>query len=124
MAAQQDPTLVYPPQKIEGAERLLPGASLYFTYPTRNDPAILVRATDGQYYAYSQKYTHRGCSIYFDRARSCLECPCHKGAFDLKSGDAMYRPPPRPLDLVSLQMRASGEIWATGKRTGGREFYA
>ena len=121
--AQQNPTLVYPPQKIEGAERLLPGSSLYFNYPTRSDPAILVRSTDGQYYAYSQKCTHMGCSVYFDRARRCLECPCHKGAFDLQSGDAMYGPPPRPLDQVSLQMRAGGEVWAVGKRTGGREYY-
>ena len=123
-AQEECPALVYPPQKIDGAERLLPGASLYFTYPTRHDPAILVRAADGQYYAFSQKCTHRGCSVYYDPARSCLECPCHKGAFDLKSGDAMYGPPPRPLDLVSLQIRAGGEVWATGRRPGGRESYA
>src|SRR5437868_4669577 len=65
----QNRALAYPPQKIEGAERLLPGSSLYFTYPSSSDPAILVRASDGQYYAYSQKCTHLGCSIYFDAAR-------------------------------------------------------
>jgi nitrite reductase/ring-hydroxylating ferredoxin subunit len=123
-AAQQNPTLAYPPQKVEGAESLLPGSSLYFAYPTRNDPAILVHSQDGQYHAYSQKCTHMGCSVYFDRARRCLECPCHKGAFDLQSGDAMYGPPSRPLDQVSLQMRAGGQIWAVGLRTGGRELYA
>jgi Rieske Fe-S protein len=114
-AAQQGRGIAYPPQKIEGAERLLPGSSLYFTYPTRNDPAVLVRAADGQYYAYSQKCTHRGCSVYFDPARRCLECPCHKGAFDSRSGDAMYGPASRPLDQVSLQMRAG---------PGGSEFFA
>lgn len=122
-AQQDDPALAYPPQKIEGAERLLPGAALYFNYPTRQDPAILVRAGDGQYYAFSQRCTHRGCSVYFDPGRNCLECPCHKGAFDLRSGDAMYGPPPSPLDLISVQVRAGGEIWAVGKRSGGREFY-
>ena len=121
VTAQESPALVYPPQKIDGAERLMPGASLYFTYPTRNDPAVLVRSTDGQFYAFSQRCTHRGCSVYYKPARNCLECPCHKGAFDLKSGDAMYGPPSRPLDQISLQMRAGGEIWATGKRTGSRE---
>jgi Rieske Fe-S protein len=120
---QDDPALAYPPLKIEGAERLLPGSALYFTYPTRRDPAVLARAADGQFYAFSQKCTHRGCSVYFDPGRGCLECPCHKGAFDLRSGDAMYGPPPRPLDQISLQMRAGGEIWATGKRGGGRGFY-
>ena len=122
-AQQDDPALAYPPQKIEGAERLLPGSALYFTYPTRQDPAVLVRASDGQYYAFSQRCTHRGCSVYYDPGRGCLECPCHKGAFDLRSGDAMYGPPPSPLDLISVQVRAGGEIWAVGKRSGGREFY-
>jgi hypothetical protein len=30
---------VYPPQKIEGAKRLMPGAFLYFNYPKREDTA-------------------------------------------------------------------------------------
>lgn len=122
--AGQNQALVYPPQKIEGAERLLPGSSLYFTYPSSSDPAILVRAHDGQYYAYSQKCTHLGCSIYFDAARKCLECPCHKGAYHLQSGDVMYGPPQRPLDLINLQMRAGGMLWAVGKTIGSREQYA
>ena len=45
--AAQDSTVAYPARKIEGAEALLPGSSLYFNYPTRNDPAVccaLVRA--------------------------------------------------------------------------------
>lgn len=120
----QSQTLAYPPQKIEGAERLLPGSSLYFTYPSSSDPAILVRWYDGQYYAYSQKCTHLGCSIYFDAARRCLECPCHKGAYNLQSGDVMYGPPQRPLDLINLQMRAGGVLWAIGKTIGSREQYA
>lgn len=121
---EKTPTLVYPAQKIEGAESLLPGTSLYFTYPTAGEPAILVRASDGQYFAYSQKCTHLGCSIYFDRAKRSLECPCHQGAYEIQSGQIMYGPPPRPLDQISLQIRAGGEIWATGKRTGSKENFA
>jgi Rieske Fe-S protein len=116
-ATQQNPALVYPSQKIDGAERLMPSSSLYFTYPTSNDPALLVRAFDGQYYAYSQKCTHRGCSIFFNAAQRCLECPCHKGSYDVRSGGVTYGPPPRPLEQIVLQMRAGDQVWAVGKQT-------
>ena len=116
-AAQQD-LLVYPPLKIEGAESLMPGSSLYFTYPRRSDPAILVRAEDGQYYAYGQKCSHMGCSIYFERGSRRLECPCHKGAFDVQTGSVLNGPPPRPLDLIVLQVRAGSEVWAVGRTVG------
>ena len=44
--------LAYPPLRIEGAEGLMPGSSLYFNYPGRTDPAILVRSEAGEYYAF------------------------------------------------------------------------
>src|SRR5438552_1206339 len=81
----QGPLLAYPPLKIEGAERLMPGSSLYFNYPSRSDAAILVRGQDGNYYAYSQKCSHLGCSIYFDKAKCCLECPCHNGSYSVQT---------------------------------------
>lgn len=119
--AQQVPSLAYPPLKIDGAERLMPGSSLYFTYPRASDPAILVRADDGQFYAYGQKCSHMGCSIYFERASRQLECPCHKGTFDAHTGFVLNGPPMRPLDLIVLQMRAGGEVWAVGRRVGSSD---
>src|SRR5438128_6185626 len=47
--------LMYPPVKIEGAERVLPGSFLYFNYPKSSDAAVLVRTTDGQFLAFSRK---------------------------------------------------------------------
>lgn len=120
-AAQQDPLLVYPPLRIEGAERLMPGSSLYFTYPRASDPAILLRTEDGQFHAYGQKCSHMGCSIYFERANRRLECPCHKGAYDAQTGLVLNGPPMRPLDLIVLQMRAGGEVWAVGRRVGSSD---
>ena len=102
-----------PLMKIQGAEALMPGSSILFNYPTRNDPSILVRTQEGQYYAYSQKCAHLGCSIHFDRNQRCLQCPCHQGAYDVKSGSVLYGPPQRSLDQVFLQMRG-GEVWAVG----------
>jgi Rieske Fe-S protein len=112
-------SLRYPPVKIEGAERVLPGSFLYFNYPRANDPAVLVRAEDGEYLAYSRKCAHLGCSVDFENERRCLECPCHRGIYDARTGYVVYGPPPRPLDQIVLQMRAGGEVWAVGRRAGG-----
>jgi Rieske Fe-S protein len=107
--------------KIEGAERMLPGTSLNFRYPTERDTAILVRAASGEYHAYGQKCTHLSCPVYFDRTTSRLECPCHKGAYDVQTGSVLFGPPPRPLDEIVLEVRADGEVWATARRAAGNE---
>jgi Rieske Fe-S protein len=117
--SQQAPLAFYPPVKIEGAQQVLPGSFLYFNYPRANDPAVLVRAEDGEYLAYSRKCAHLGCSVDYDNARRCLMCPCHRGAYDARTGYVVFGPPPRPLDQIVLQMRAGGELWAVGRRTSG-----
>jgi Rieske Fe-S protein len=114
----QEALLAYPPTKIEGAEKLIVGSSLYFYYPTRTDPAVLLRLSDGEYSAFSRKCSHAGCSVEVDKAGRCLKCPCHRGMFDARAGYVMYGPPQRPLDQIVLQMRAGGEVWAVGKRIG------
>jgi Rieske Fe-S protein len=116
--ASQDSAVAYPPRRIDGAETLLPGASLYFNYPGRNDPAVLLRLQDGEFKAYSRRCSHAGCSVDFDPSSRCLRCPCHQGTFDARMGSVMFGPPRRPLDEIILQVRAGGNIWAIGKRPG------
>lgn len=117
-AAQGEVQVAYPPMKIEGAESLLPGSSLNFSYPTPRDAAVLVRIHDGQYVAYSRKCAHLGCSVDFNEVRRCLVCPCHQGAYDARTGLVLFGPPPRPLDPIVLQMQAGGQVWAVGKGIG------
>ena len=118
IAAAQDSMIAYPPKKIEGADTLLPGASLYFDYPTRNDPAVLVRSAEGEFRAYSRKCSHAGCSVEVDTPRRCLSCPCHRGAYDMRYGYVLFGPPRRPLDQIVLQVRSGGQVWAVGKSLG------
>lgn len=119
VTSAQDLMIAYPPRKIEGADMLLPGSSLYFNYPTRNDPAVLLRSSEGEFRAYSRKCSHAGCSVDFDPSRRCLTCPCHHGAFDARMGHVMFGPPRRPLDEIVLQVRAGGQLWAVGKGIRG-----
>lgn len=107
--------------KIEGAETLTPGSSLNFRYPTTKDSAILIRTIDGELHAFGQKCTHLSCPVYFERAQQRLECPCHDGAFDAKTGNVLYGPPPRPLDIIKLEVRPDGEVWAIGREASGGE---
>lgn len=120
-SAEGQSLLAYPPVKIEGAERVMPGSSLYFNYPKASDPAVLLRTMDGQYLAFSRKCAHLGCSVDFDKAQRCLVCPCHRGVYDSRTGYVVYGPPPKPLDQIILQVRAGGEIWAVGKAPGGNQ---
>jgi nitrite reductase/ring-hydroxylating ferredoxin subunit len=122
-AAQRVSQVAHPPLRIEGAETLMPGSSLYFNYPNRNDAAILVRSQSGEYYAFGQKCSHLGCSVYFDRNQRCLQCPCHQGAFDAQTGFVLHGPPTQPLDQIVLQMRAGGSVWAVARTIGGAEKY-
>ena len=121
VVAAQDSMIAYPPRKIEGAEVLLPGSSLYFNYPTRNDPAVLLRLSENEYRAYSRRCSHAGCSVEFDPRSRCLMCPCHRGAYDARVGNVMFGPPRRPLDEIVLEVRAGGQLWAVGRCTRNTE---
>jgi len=118
IATAQDSMIAYPPRKIDGADTLLPGSSLYFDYPTRNDPAVLMRSPEGEYRAYSRRCSHAGCSVEVDAPRRCLSCPCHRGTYDMRYGTVLFGPPRRPLDEIVWQMRAGGQVWAVGKSLG------
>jgi nitrite reductase/ring-hydroxylating ferredoxin subunit len=109
----------YTPMKIEGAAALPPGNALNFYYPNENDTAILIRTTDGAYHAFGQKCTHLACPVYYAKQADRLECPCHEGGFDARTGAVLYGPPPRPLDKVNIEVRAGGEVWAVGRTPGG-----
>lgn len=107
-------SVTLPVAHIEGAETLAPNSSLNFNYPTERDSAILIRAADGSYHAYGQKCTHLSCPVYYSRDHLRLECPCHEGAFDAMTGNVLYGPPPRALDVIEVETR-DGQIWAIGR---------
>src|ERR1051325_451105 len=108
------------PAVINGAETLAPNSSLNFNYPTERDSAILVRTADGAYHAYGQKCTHLSCPVYYSRDHQRLECPCHEGAFDVATGNVLYGPPPRPLDIIAVETR-DGQVWAKGRQAATKD---
>lgn len=110
----------FAPLRIDGAQALAPGQSLNFNYPTESDSAILVRGSDGSYNAFGQKCTHLSCPVHYSTEHARLECPCHEGGFDERTGKVLYGPPPRPLDVIELELH-NGEIFAVGREVRGSE---
>jgi Rieske Fe-S protein len=108
----------YAAVEVEGAAALSPGSSINFAYPGKDDPAILVRAKDGEYYAYDQKCTHLTCPVYYAKESDRLECPCHEGGFDVHNGNVLYGPPPRALDKIEIEIRGD-RVFATDVIKGG-----
>jgi nitrite reductase/ring-hydroxylating ferredoxin subunit len=81
------------------------GGVKMFSYPTADDPCILVRTAADSYVAYSQKCTHLSCAVYYEKEGNRLACPCHQGYFSVADGSVLQGPPQRALPRVVLQPR-------------------
>jgi len=99
--------------RIASLDDLAVGGSLVFRYPDEHDPCVLVRLGDQDLVAYSQKCTHLSCAVIPEPERGSLRCPCHDGAFDLRSGRPTAGPPRRPLPRILLEVRGR-DVFATG----------
>jgi nitrite reductase/ring-hydroxylating ferredoxin subunit len=102
-----------PEVAVAKAADVPPGGVKLFSYPTANDPCILVRIPAGQLVAYSQKCTHLSCAVYYSAQKNRLECPCHEGYFSVENGRVLQGPPPRPLPRIRVVER-DGQIYASG----------
>ncbi|MGH2826916.1 MAG: ubiquinol-cytochrome c reductase iron-sulfur subunit [Actinomycetota bacterium] len=103
-----------PPKRI--ASDLAPGEAVAFDYPGDDDPAIAVRLDDGALVAYSSVCTHLACAVLWIKASGRLECPCHDGVFNVRTGGVVAGPPPRPLPSIRLEERDDG-IYAVGSES-------
>ena len=106
-------TPAYPRAVVARLDQLPIGGVRLFNYPTAQDPCILVRWSETEWAAYSQKCTHLSCAVYFAPERQRLECPCHQGYFSVADGSVIQGPPQRPLPRVLLERRGQ-ELVAVG----------
>ena len=97
------------------------GEPYLFRYPGDSDPAILVRLSDTDVVAFSQKCSHLGCVVYYEPGDEPdggrWHCPCHEGNFEARTGSVISGPPTRPLGRIDLEVRDDGMIWALGRQT-------
>jgi Rieske Fe-S protein len=103
----------WPMQRIAAIDAVAVGSAFGFTYPAEHDPCVLVRLTEREFVAFSQKCTHLSCAVVPRPQEGSFYCPCHEGRFDLRTGVPTAGPPQRPLTRVLLEMRGS-DIYAVG----------
>ena len=103
-----------PELKRIGALSEIPvGSAITFLYPEPTDRCILIRPEPDVLVAFSQQCTHLSCAVVPQPEHNRLSCPCHEGAFDLRSGRPIAGPPNRPLARVLLEVRGQ-DIYASG----------
>jgi Rieske Fe-S protein len=103
----------YPRRPVALADELAVGGVKLFSYPTLEDPCIMVRTGPDEIVAFSQKCTHLSCAVYYAKQENRLECPCHEGYFSAADGSVLQGPPPRGLPRVALA-REGNVLIATG----------
>lgn len=86
------------------------GGEVRFTYPTDNDPAVLLRLEEDLFVAYSALCTHLMCEVLWRPDDIDLFCPCHDGHFDPLTGEPTAGPPERPLPEIVLERRGNSIV--------------
>ena len=100
-------------RRVASLSEIPVGGALTFLYPEPADRCILIRPEAEVLVAFSQQCTHLSCAVIPQPEHNRLYCPCHEGAFDLRSGRPIAGPPNRPLTRVTLDVRG-GEVYASG----------
>ena len=104
---------LYRPHAIARVDEIPVGGVRLFAYPAAQDACILLRPDANTFLAFSQKCTHLSCAVYYAPEKDRLECPCHEGFFDARTGRVLQGPPQRPLPRIVLERRGDS-LFARG----------
>jgi Rieske Fe-S protein len=103
------------PRAIVALADVAVGETHLFRYPGDSDPAVLLRLSENEIVAFSQKCTHLGCVVYYEPEADLWHCPCHNGNFETATGEVLSGPPTRPLGRIDVEVRDDGQVWALGR---------
>ena len=81
---------------------------------------FVVHVEDGLLALY-QRCTHLGCLVPWDEAGGRFACPCHAGRYS-RVGEVISGPPPRPLDLLELEVEGGNVVVDTGRITQRQQY--
>lgn len=100
-----------PPHRIVGEQfvcrlgEVPAGGTRAFAVPGSATPYILIHLESGEWRAYEQKCTHLSCAVFYKPGSDKIECPCHNGWFDARTGAVLQGPPPRSLPQLAVIVR-------------------
>jgi nitrite reductase/ring-hydroxylating ferredoxin subunit len=118
-----------PTNAIEGEHRVCrtddvpSGGTRAFVLPGSKIPYILIHLESGDWRAYEQKCTHLSCAVFYQPKSGKIECPCHNGWFDARTGAVLQGPPPRPLPQLAVIVRGD-EIFVTAMPENANSHHA
>lgn len=81
------------------------GGTKSFVISGSTIPYVLIHLEDGELRAYEQKCTHLSCAVFYKPGSGQIECPCHNGWFDARTGEVLAGPPPRALPRLDVVLK-------------------
>jgi cytochrome b6-f complex iron-sulfur subunit len=104
--------LAFPEKALEGEHFICQEADVplgqmlqFEIHGSKTIPYILIHLPDGEWRAFEQKCTHLACAVRYREDIDRIECPCHKGYFDARTGAVIQGPPPRPLPQLEVVVK-------------------
>ena len=91
---EADPGAIAAPDLPVGAARAV---------PLSGGEALVVRGDPTTTVAFDRRCPHLGCPVVWAAARGRFECPCHRAAFDARSGAVLFGPPDRGLTPIEVK---------------------
>jgi thiosulfate dehydrogenase [quinone] large subunit len=96
--------------RIGSSAQLPRNQGALYTDPSDQQPDIIIRHSDGSLNAFSALCTHQGCEVGY-QGGSQIQCPCHGGLYNARTGAVEGGPPPAPLPTRKVLERG-GAIYA------------
>lgn len=78
------------------------GSTHVFMLPGSHIPYILIHLMDDTFRAFEQRCTHLACAVFYSPGKDYIQCPCHDGGFNARTGDVLHGPPPRALRQLAV----------------------
>ena len=88
--------------RLADAGALVPGEARAVTTDMPAGEALLVRLDADTVVAFARRCPHLGCPVLWSRERGRFECPCHRAAFDARTGDVLFGPPRQGLTPMRI----------------------
>jgi Rieske Fe-S protein len=70
--------------------------------PVAGGEVLAVRLDDTTTVAFDRRCPHLGCPVVWAAERGRFECPCHRAAFDARTGVVLFGPPQRGLTPIEV----------------------
>ena len=85
----------------EGVE-IPPGEARTLASSDDRREILVVRLDPRSVVAFDRRCPHLGCPVLWSAERARFECPCHRAAFDARTGRVLSGPPRRGLTAVRV----------------------